>query len=374
MNKKISDNRESEVEPGSVADERQRARERMRYVKPKIAGKVLAHHRYWTIQFLDLYLERCDETAFDVPADAYLLAQHLPEVARRIRVGPKAREWDTPLEKMGGIVMALAVKGSCCRAADEIAEAELCFGRAFGGLGKHKVSPLVMAELHRRYAALLLLKKSEDFSQHIERSLQAAESASFAPGLADALALRGIATTETHPAGAVQDFIEAARLADLRSPRGDRTARASLHNVAYTVAYRSVSLRDQETALRLLTRLKSSLKGTPTSVRKLKVLWIEGLLLGNLRIERHSKRQLMKARKGLLGLNDIGSFLVVSIDLYRLLVEFGDETEAQDLSRETVAIAESRIQDPGLLGRLRSWVDRKPSPEAILEIRDLVQA
>ena len=92
MSKKISDNRKSAKVPADLAAERQRARERIRYVRPEIAGKVLGHDRYWTVQFLDLYLERCDETAFDVPSDAYLLAQHLPEVARRIRVWARGQE------------------------------------------------------------------------------------------------------------------------------------------------------------------------------------------------------------------------------------------------------------------------------------------
>lgn len=377
MSKKISDNRKSAAnamkKPADLAAERQRARERIRYVKPEIAGKVLGHDRYWTVQFLDLYLERCDETAFDVPRDAYLLAQHLPEVARRIRVGPKARDWDTPLEKMGGIVMALAVKGSCCRAVDEIAEAELCFDRAFKGLGNHQPSPVVMAELHRRYAALLLMKRSSGVEKHIDHCLEYSEEASYKPGVADALTLRGVVNAQADPAQAVQDFLQATRLADLKSPRGERTAKAAMHNVSYAVAYGSVGLRDQETALRLLVRLKNELKGTPTSVRKLKVLWIEGLILGNLRIERHAKRQLSKARRGLLSIGDVGSYLVVSIDLYRSLIEFGDEEEAREIALDTLSQAEAHNQDPELLARLRRWVEEKPALEKLIEMRGLVQ-
>lgn len=348
-----------------VAVERQRARERMRYVKPKIAGKVLGHHRYWTVQFLELYLERCDETAFDRPADAYLLAQHLPEMARRIRVGEKAGEWDTPLEKMGGIVMALAVKGSCCRASGEVEEAHLCFKRAFDGLGRHKISAVVMSELHRRYAALLLLARSDEADSHIEKCLRYAESVSYRQGIADALVLRGIRQGEQDPAGAIRDFIQSARLADLKSPRGKRTAAASMQNMGSAIAYGSVALRDQETALRLLSGLKEDLKGTPASPRKLKVLWIEGLLLGNLRIERHSKRQLGKARKGLFELSDIPSFLTASIDMVRLLVEFGDDDEAKAIARDTAEKFERANVDSELLSLLRSWIDRTPSPESI---------
>ena len=294
--------------------------------------------------------------------------------ARRIRVGPEAKDWHTPLEKMGGIVLALAVKGSCCRAVDEIAEAELCFDRAFKGLGDHVPSPIVMAELHRRYAALRLMKGASDVAAHIARCLEYSEAGSYRAGRADALTLRGIVGTQADPAQAVQDFIEATRLADLKSPRGKRTAKAALQNVGYTIAYRSVGLQDQETALRLLVRLKNELKGTPTSVRKLKVLWIEGLLLGNLRIERHAKRLLSKARRGLLSLGDVGSFLVVSIDLYRSLIEFGDDDEAREIALDTVAQAEVHNQDPELLNRLRTWVDEKPALERILEMRHLAQA
>ena len=275
---------------------------------------------------------------------------------------------------MGGIVLALAVKGSCCRAVDEIAEAELCFDRAFKGLGSHEPSPIAMAELHRRYAALLLMKQSSDINEHIVRSVEYSEAASYKPGLADALTLRGIVSTQADPARAVQDFIRATRLADLKSARGERTAKAALHNVGYTVAYRSVGLRDQETALRLLVRLKNELKGTPTSIRKLKVLWIEGLLLGNLRIERHAKRQLSKARRGLLAIGDIGSYLVVSIDLYRSLLEFGEEEEAREIASDTFSQADAHNQDPELLSRLRRWVAETPPMESLIEVRNLVRA
>lgn len=374
MNKRISDHRKFEKDPEELKKERQRARERMRYVKPKIAGKVLAHHRYWSVQFLELYLERCDETAFDIPADAYLLAQQAPEMARRIRVGPGAGEFDSPLDKMSGIVLALAVKGSCCRAADEVAEAELCFRRAFEGLGRHEASPIVMAELHRRYAALLLLAGSAKVEDHIEQSLDFARAASFRPAVADALALRGIVAGEKRPAVAVQDFLEATRLADLRSPRGNRTAKASLQNVATAIAYGSVALKDQETALRFLTRLKEDLKGTPTSSRKLKVLWIEGLLLGNLRIERHAKRQVKKARKGLWGLGDIPSFITVSVDLIWLLTMFGESDEAREVALDTATRIEAADTAPALLAMLKRWIEEAPSNDSVRAARGLAMS
>ena len=337
MSKKISDIRKfaKGASNGStdLATERQRARERIRYVKPEIAGKVLGHDRYWTVQFLDLYLERCDETAFDVPRDAYLLAQHLPEVARRIRVGPKAREWDTPLEKMGGIVMALAVKGSCCRACGEFEEARLNYERAFKGLKGRKVSAVAMAELHRRFATLQMVQGEEDALEHVEASLSYCEEGRYLPGRATALNLRGIVQRESDPGQSMADFVESIRLSDLRSGRGLRTAESAFHNTLALVADGSVGLRDQEAALKLIHRLKGSLKGTPTSVRKLRTLWLEGRLLGNLRIGRHAIRQLSKARIGLLKLGQLVDFAIVSVELAHVHLLESEPEEALEVAR-----------------------------------------
>lgn len=377
MSKKISDNRKSAEKPADLATERQRARERIRYVKPEVAGKVLGHDRYWTVQFLELYLERCDETAFDVPADAYLLAQHLPEVARRIRVGPAARDWDTPLEKMGGIVMALAVKGSCCRVADETEEAELCFTRAFRGLGNNEPSSEAMAELHRRYAALRATsRRTEEASEHLEKALEFADRCDYSAGVADGLALRGYINAEINPSQAVMDFLQAARQADRKTSRGMRTIKASLRNIIATVAQgkRNISLRDQEMALKALQVYKSELKGQPTGIRKMKVLWIEGLLLSNLRIERHARRQLGKARRGFLRLDVPLEYALVSIELIQHLLWSGDDEEAQAVAKETWKVLDKKRLSEAQLQILRDWLDSDLTADGAQETRNKLMA
>lgn len=372
MDKIISDYRKTARSRQDWNVERRRARERMRYVEPHNAGKILAHHRYWTVQFLELYLERCDETAFDVPSDAYLLAQHAPELARRIRISDKAGEYLSVTEKLSGIVLALAAKGSCCRAADEFDEAELCFRRAFRGLKDRKAAPVAMAELHRRYAALLATVRSrEDASTHIERSLDYFREADDRAGHADALALRGYLRSEEMPGAAILDFIEASRFADLRSARGKRTARAALYNVIGTVAMgSSVSLRDQETALKVLQNLKNELKGSPTSVRKMKALWIEGLLLSNLQIDRHAERQLGKARKGFAGLGQAMDFAVISTEIVQFLISRGEVESAKRLAMETLDELQAMEASPSQLEIVRRWSQRAPTMESTVEARE----
>lgn len=350
----------------------------MRWVKPETAGKVLGHYRYWTVQFLELYLERCDETALDVPADAYLLAQHAPELARRIRIGDEAGEYESATEKLSGIVMALAVKGSCCRANAELDEASLCFRRAFEGLNHRKAEPRVMAELHRRYAALLAVLKSPAAMDHVESSLECCRANGYSAGEASGLVLRGYIRSETHPADAILDFIEASRVADSRSTRGKRTTRAALQNVIGTVASRPIGLRDQENALRLLQRLKNELKGTPTNVRKLRVLWIEGRLLANLRIDRHAERQLRKARKGFLGLGKAIDYAIVSVELIRFLLKAGDSDKASFCAEETWDQLGSLKCDRRHLEIIGRWTAQKLSVdnaqatlEALLAIKPL---
>lgn len=361
-----------EGDDSKLALEKQRARERLRYVKPQIAGKVLGHDRYWTPQFLELYLERCDETAFVAPSDAYLLAQHLPELARRIRVGAKAQEWDTPLDKMDGIVRALAVKGSCCRVAGETEEAELCFTRAFRGLQGKAASLVAMSELHRRYAALLATSgRTGEAAEHLEKGLEFAEQGGFSAGAADGLALRGFLYAESDAAAAVMDFLQAARLADRKTPRGMRTIKASLHNIVATVAQgkRNISLKDQEKALKALQVYKDELKGQPTGLRKMRAFWIEGLFLSNLRIERHARRQLSKARSGFLRLDAPLEYLIVSIELIQHLLWSGDTDEARAVAKETRTMIDRERLNETQLSILDAWLEADLTEDGARTVR-----
>lgn len=322
--------------PASLQLERRRARERLRWVKPATCGKVLAHERYWTVQFLQRYLERCDDLALDMPADAYLLGQHVPEIARRIRVGDHATEFETAQQKLSGIVTALAVKASCCYVHHEMQEAVLSIRRAFGGLAGRQASPAAMADLHGRHAVLLTLQRFRtEALASVETCLEFAEPADERAIAADALALRGHLRRDTEPAEALLDALRAVRYAERKTKRGERTAEAAFFSALAIVGRPGlVSLHAQEQALKLLVRARKELNGTPTSARKLRLQWLEGRILSNLKIGRHAARQLGKASHGLQKLRLPADFALASLDLIGLHVSEGDLDDAARVAHD----------------------------------------
>lgn len=377
MEKRISDvydPADSSQRSAELEYEMQRARDRMRYVDPQTCGKILGHDRYWTRQFLARYLDRCDASICERPDDGYRLARHAPELARRIRVGSNARYFDSERDKASAEVWALAVQGSACRSADEMAEAELVFQRAFALLKRRGVGPKAVAELERRYAAYLAVARDAEADEHLERSLEICRRIGYRAGEADALALRGYVSFHAGRPGAVADFVEAMRLADLQTRRGKDTYNSSLQNLTGTLLLRGKGLREQEAAVVLLQQVKEELKGRSLSARKVKLVWIEGLMLRNLGVDRHAQRQLNKAREGLFSLKQPLDFTLVSLDLGQLLLS-GEEVEAvRDLGRDTQEKLTELTDDPTLLEIISLWPRTASSVEDFLELRRDVAA
>ena len=351
-------------EPGvsdSHPSERQRARERMRHVKPRTARKVVGHHRYWTTQFLGLYLTRCEELAFEVPGDAYLLAQQAPELARRIRVGPGPGEFETPADKLSGVVMALAFQMTCRCAAGELAEARLSFERAIRGLGRHSASNAAMAELHLRYAALeLLSEESEAALAATDACLKLCVSHRMPEIEADAIGIRGFLSTEVEPRSTLYDLLETASVARADSPRGSRAANAALNHLIGLARERRVALKHQEGALRLVVLLKQQFVGLPTRSRKLKPYWLEGLMLANLGIDRQAERKVGKARKGLRTLGLSLEYATSSLDLAQCHLLLGDPPRARSVLVETFEALQSMEGGDDLATRLAPFTVVSP--------------
>lgn len=381
MEKRISDL----YDPGDPSErspeleyELQRARDRMRYVDPHTCGKILGHDRYWTRQFLARYLDRCDAVICEQPRDGYRLARHVPELARRIRVGSDVRYFDSEREKASAEVWALAVQGSACRAADEMAEADLVFHRAFALLRRpeqgQKVGPKALAELERRYAAYLAVAREAEADKHLERSLEICRKYDYRACEADALALRGYISFHSGAKGAVTDFVQAMRLADMGTRRGKTTYQLALHNLTGTLLLRGKGLREQEVAVVLLQEVKEDLKGRSLSVRKAKLVWIEGLMLRNLGVDRHAQRQLNRAREGLFILKKPFDFLLVSLDLGQLLKSGGETDDVQDLGADTRTKLQVLTDDSTLLEIAARWPKSASSTKDFLELRRAVAA
>ncbi|MEM6794660.1 MAG: hypothetical protein AAF725_11820 [Acidobacteriota bacterium] len=330
------------------------ARRRIRYISPLNAGKVLAHGRYWSLPFLKLYLEGCDEKIFLEPEDGFLLAQHAPELARRIGVGGEGH-YLSEREKRSWRVRALAVWGSSCRAYGELTQAEAAYRLGFELL-EEGIDDESSGELHLRAAVLALTQAHGDAASLVESALESFERSAIDQKRADALAIRGlIKIMASDPEGLV-DSARVLSLVDPGGARGRRTMVSALHNMALAATRGTSSIEAQDFACRLLRETKRKMASKPNSSPKMKVLWVEGLLLAKMGITRLAEKRLARSRDGLRKLHDPFGFALASLDLVALLLGDGRGMLARLTAQETLEVVRGEMTaDEGLVDALSDW-------------------
>lgn len=328
------------------------AQRRIGYVSPLTAGKVLGHERYWTLPFLRLYLDLCDETAFHHPEEGYLLGQHAPELARRIPYGEQG--YQTELERRSWRVHALAVWGSCCRVCGELTQAESAYRLARELGERHSVSADCRGEVHARLGVLRLTQGRPQALEEVSRAIELFASSDNHRRVADCLSIRGLARYLSGDPKSLADLTRALELADGRGVRGRRTVTTILHNMALVITGGGVDVTAQEMAYRLLTVVKRRLPRN-RSVQKAKIIWVEGLLLARLGITRLAERRLQRARKSFRQSQEAFELAAVSLDLVCFYLEEGDLAAAEEMAVETHCLVLALSQDPRLREAAEEW-------------------
>lgn len=343
------------------------ARRRMRLVTPQNSAKILGHDRFWTLSFLRLYLEECDARVADYPGEGYLLGQHAPELARRIPVDRGEDSYDDEAAQRSWQVEALAVFGSTCRASSRFTEAEYAYRRAFE-LSELEVHDRSRAELLMRFAVFKATIEEVDVVPLVKEAKRLFEDSRFLVGQADALVILGILPTFRGAPAGISDLVRALCLADGKTRRGARTYAAALQNLSMAVSDQGVSFSEQETAYVLIQEVKRLLRRSPRSVRKMRVFWVEGLLLLNLGSQALAESRLSKARKGLELLRDPFEFALVSLDLSFVQYRDGRRANALDILCATQDQVRKWTSDVRLLEALKQW---RPSLESRTDHRQL---
>lgn len=355
-----------------ISECKRMARRRIRYISPLNAGKVLAHRRYWTLPFLRLYLETCDEHIFHDPEDGYLLAQHAPELARRIETGRADGAYAGEDEKRSWRVRALAVWGSSCRAYGELTQAEAAY-RLATELAAGGVDPESAGELRLRAAVLAFSRLDASAGPLLEQAITDFSAAGRQGRLADALVVRGaLRIREMDPLGLV-DSARALELADATMARGQRTMIGALHNMAIAATRGTSSIESQEVAHRLLQTVKKRLANKPRSLTKMRVFWVEGLLLAKMGITRLAEKRLLRVRDGLQQLGDALALTLASLDLAVIRISDGSPEAARSLAEDTAERVESMTAgDPQLRSVIRRWSEARLLSAALcFELQDL---
>ncbi|MEO1088866.1 MAG: hypothetical protein AAFY88_31955, partial [Acidobacteriota bacterium] len=171
---------------------------------------------YWTVPFLELFLERCDSLAYESPRAALALASHAPQLSRRVPVDRGTGSYRSPRERYAFEVRATTVLASLCRAAGEYLEAERHYADAFSIVRRHSVTKDAHAELIRRHGYLLMCQRDERAAAVLETAVHEFRDTVDRNGLADALVSLGICRCELQSdvAGGLHLFAEALTVLD----------------------------------------------------------------------------------------------------------------------------------------------------------------
>ena len=108
-----------------------KARRRIQLITPENSLKVVAKDIYWTREFLQLYLDLCDEFALENPHRAHLLAANAELLVQRISIRERPGSFDSLIEKRSYQVHAKAVVASICRRLGRQSEALEHYRSAF---------------------------------------------------------------------------------------------------------------------------------------------------------------------------------------------------------------------------------------------------
>ncbi|MEM1177227.1 MAG: hypothetical protein AAGM22_02685 [Acidobacteriota bacterium] len=358
----------------ALSPEEKDARRRLKRVTPQNAAKVTSKDIYWTVPFLELYLERCDSLAFDAPREGLDLALHAPQLARRVPVDRGAGTYRSFEVRYSFEVRSIVVLASLYRLVGHYLEAERHYEAAFALTRTQTVSQDAQAELIRRHGYFLLSQRDPLAIPALEDAVQAFRGCDDRNGLADALVSLGICRCELQsdiPDG-LRHFAEALTVLDAGTVRGQETAMAALANLSHALSL-GATLAHQDEVRALVKQARAALSTQPRSLLKAKLLWMEGLLYRNLHFARHAARLLGRARSMFesMGLPEL--FALVSLDLAAVLID-DDEMEAFEAVRlETDRKLREATSDPKLLEALGRWrSERRPSRTFVDRIkRDL---
>lgn len=349
------------------------ARRRIGWITAENAGRVVTKDIYWTVPFLNLYLDRCDELGMEKPDEGLILALHAPNLSRLIGIGERSGEYRSKKQKISYEVLSLAVLGSLCRRAGRRDDAERNYSHAFDIVSKESVAPTAEAELCLRYGYFQTCLGAENAIDYLDRAVRIGQNDS----LAEALNARGhwyANRGEWEPAN--RDFSSALLAVNRKSKKSKRTAAAAIVNLAFTIASGTLDFDAQTQALECIREARGQIPRLTHT--KCRLLWMEGIINRNLLFWRPAARLLSRARKGMFQLNEAADYVLVSLDLASVYYLEGEFEKYERLQTSTATafeeIAGGGVEKQQLLDALGRWRELPIAEQTHQRIQTQIEA
>ncbi|MCP3963201.1 MAG: tetratricopeptide repeat protein [bacterium] len=320
-------------------------------VLPDQADIVVQRPKYWTPEFCWLYFDRCDELISEAPENGLEAAEVCPELAYLIQIMTRMPQPRLRLR-------ALAVLGTAYRATDDLEQAEQTYGEAFDLLRSESIPRLDEANLLFRFAALRSFQNR--YQEAVEWASRSVAIYRQAPDdiqrrhLGEALTARGyIHHMHGHLTPAMTDWGQALPATDVKLT--PRIFYAIVHNLVLGITEGAVYSGDLSLIEHHVAQSKKFFSRKPLSHPKLKILWLQGMIMMRFGSTRRGEAAFRKAIEGFLKLNNIVEMALVSITLSRHLHAERRFEELQTLAVETSDVCQRLCRNEEIKRAVLIW-------------------
>lgn len=343
---------------------------------PDQADLVIQRSKYWSPAFCWLYFEKCDELIFDDGLAGLQAAEVGPELVALVGRFGQDLEPCPPLE-----LRALGVLGSALRAVGDLARSDRTYLSGLRLLKREPVPEADKANFLFRLAVLRSLQnRMEEALRLANWSLKAYRESSAAirrRHLGEALTIRGhLYGLVGRTAAAMKDWSEALSCTDPRLR--PRVHHCASHNLAYCLVVKgAIDSRSLARVESHLSRARKFLSKRPRSKQKLRLVWLQGIIMMRFGSIRRGEAALTSARRGFIEMEAAFEFSLVSLDLGRYLYRNRELAKLKALAVETQQLFRTLCADQQANGALALWKDailaRTVSTEAFSSAWQTVQ-
>lgn len=322
---------------------------------PEQATLVIQRPKYWTPAFCWRFFERCDDLIFDDPQAGLQAAEVAPELVSLVRKFSR-----DPGPRAALSLRALAVLGSAFRAVGDLELSAETYRDAYRLLKKELVPEIERANLflrvsvlrnaqHRLAEALKLATAAVDIYRDSSDEVMLQY-------LGEALTNRGYCYFQAGEfAAAMKDWSEALSCTDPR--RSPRIYQCAFHNLVCGLVARTIDSRSLSVIESYLRQARRCLSRRPRSVQKLRLIWLEGMIMIRFGSTRRGEAALVTARTGFIEMEAPFDLALVSIALGRYFFQSRQVQPLRDLATETQRLFGALCSDNKANQALVVWRD-----------------
>jgi len=300
---------------------------------PESADQVVQRPKYWTPDFCWLFFDRCDELIFDDPQEGLGAAEVAPELASLVSKFSRDAGSHASLS-----LRALGVLASAYRAVGDLEQAEETYLEALALTRTERLSEVDVANLFFRISVLRSFQNRLDealgFATDSVQIYRRSNRASREQHLGEALTIRGYAYFQSENyAAAMKDWSEALSCTDPK--KRPRVYHSATHNLACGLVANTVDPRSLSAIERCLRQARKFLSKRPRSLLKLRLIWLEGMIMIRFGSTRRGEAALMSARRSFIEMEAPFDMALVSLTLGKYLSQTKQFEELRALANET---------------------------------------